>query len=158
MTTVSAFSSHSVMTLPKLGGTAPIRVAAVARTLQKLECMCRSLRSVHVYSGKFHPETGQEGELRFQHSECPKYCVKARGGDGTRFTGGYLHSDQRFSPLLDAMPALVCARVREATKDIRALPIERIDRCSGRMTPAVQRRYLRRNFRINSLSLSSKRG
>jgi len=34
------------------------------------------------------------------------------GGEQARFVCGYLHSDQRFSPLLDAMPALVCVRVR----------------------------------------------
>jgi AraC family transcriptional regulator, alkane utilization regulator len=34
------------------------------------------------------------------------------GGEETQFICGYLHSDQRFSPLLDAMPALVCIRVR----------------------------------------------
>jgi len=35
------------------------------------------------------------------------------GGEETRFICGYLHSDQRFSPLLDAMPALLCIRVRD---------------------------------------------
>ncbi len=34
------------------------------------------------------------------------------GGEEARFVCGYLHSDQRFSPLLDAMPALVCVRLR----------------------------------------------
>jgi len=34
------------------------------------------------------------------------------GGDATRFVCGYLHSDQRFGPLLDAMPAFICVRVR----------------------------------------------
>ncbi len=33
-------------------------------------------------------------------------------GEGTRFVCGYLHSDQRFGPLLDAMPAFICVRVR----------------------------------------------
>lgn len=36
------------------------------------------------------------------------------GGGGARseFVCGYLHSDQRFSPLLDALPAMLCVRVR----------------------------------------------
>jgi AraC family transcriptional regulator, alkane utilization regulator len=34
------------------------------------------------------------------------------GGEETQFICGYLHSDQRFSPLLDALPALLCVRVR----------------------------------------------
>ncbi|HEY7551496.1 MAG TPA: AraC family transcriptional regulator [Hyphomicrobiaceae bacterium] len=34
------------------------------------------------------------------------------GGEEARFVCGYLHSDQRFAPLLDAMPAFVCVRVR----------------------------------------------
>jgi AraC family transcriptional regulator, alkane utilization regulator len=40
--------------------------------------------------------------------------VLKHGGDGeeTRFICGYLHSDQCFSPLLDALPALLCVRVR----------------------------------------------
>lgn len=35
------------------------------------------------------------------------------GGDESRFVCGFLRSDQRFGPLLDAMPALTCVRVRE---------------------------------------------
>jgi len=34
-------------------------------------------------------------------------------GEGARFVCGYLHSDQRFAPLLDAMPTFVCVRVRD---------------------------------------------
>jgi AraC-like DNA-binding protein len=34
------------------------------------------------------------------------------GGEETRFVCGYLHSDQRFGPLLDALPAFVCIRPR----------------------------------------------
>jgi AraC family transcriptional regulator, alkane utilization regulator len=34
------------------------------------------------------------------------------GGEETRFVCGYLHSDQRFGPLLDAMPAFICVRLR----------------------------------------------
>jgi hypothetical protein len=37
------------------------------------------------------------------------------GGEKANFICGYLHSDQRFSPLLDAMPELVCIRVRNGT-------------------------------------------
>jgi AraC family transcriptional regulator, alkane utilization regulator len=37
------------------------------------------------------------------------------GGEESRFICGYLHSDQRFGPLLDAMPALICVRVRNGT-------------------------------------------
>ena len=35
------------------------------------------------------------------------------GGEESRFVCGFLHSDQRFGPLLDAMPALTCVRVRD---------------------------------------------
>lgn len=35
------------------------------------------------------------------------------GGEESRFICGFLHSDQRFGPLLDAMPALTCVRVRD---------------------------------------------
>lgn len=35
------------------------------------------------------------------------------GGEETRFVCGYLHSDQRFGPLLDAMPAFICVRLRD---------------------------------------------
>lgn len=35
------------------------------------------------------------------------------GGEESRFICGFLHTDQRFGPLLDAMPALICVRVRE---------------------------------------------
>jgi len=35
------------------------------------------------------------------------------GAEGTRFVCGFLHSDQRFGPLLDAMPAFICVRVRD---------------------------------------------
>ena len=35
------------------------------------------------------------------------------GGEECRFICGFLHSDQRFGPLLDAMPALTCVRVRD---------------------------------------------
>lgn len=34
------------------------------------------------------------------------------GGQESRFICGFLHSDQRFGPLLDAMPSLTCVRVR----------------------------------------------
>jgi AraC-like DNA-binding protein len=34
------------------------------------------------------------------------------GGPETRFICGYLHSDQCFRPLLDALPAILCVRVR----------------------------------------------
>jgi AraC-like DNA-binding protein len=35
------------------------------------------------------------------------------GGELCRIVCGYLHSDQRFSPLLDAMPAVICVRLRD---------------------------------------------
>lgn len=35
------------------------------------------------------------------------------GGEEARFICGFLHSDQRFGPLIDAMPALTCIRVRD---------------------------------------------
>lgn len=35
------------------------------------------------------------------------------GGEEARFICGFLHSDQRFGPLMDAMPALTCIRARD---------------------------------------------
>ena len=35
------------------------------------------------------------------------------GGEESRFICGFLHCDQRFGPLLDAMPTLTCVRVRD---------------------------------------------
>jgi len=35
------------------------------------------------------------------------------GGEESRFVCGFLHSDHRFGPLLDAMPSLTCVRVRD---------------------------------------------
>lgn len=35
------------------------------------------------------------------------------GGEVCRIVCGYLHSDQRFGPLLDALPALICVRLRD---------------------------------------------
>lgn len=35
------------------------------------------------------------------------------GGEEARFICGFLHSDQRFGPLVEAMPALTCIRVRD---------------------------------------------
>ena len=37
------------------------------------------------------------------------------GGEEARFICGFLHSDQRFAPLLDTLPSLTCIRVREGT-------------------------------------------
>jgi hypothetical protein len=42
------------------------------------------------------------------------------GGEETGFICGYLHSDQRFSPLLDAMPAFLCIRVRNGALILEA--------------------------------------
>jgi AraC-like DNA-binding protein len=42
------------------------------------------------------------------------------GGEEAGFICGYLHSDQRFSPLLNAMPALLCIRVRNGTLILEA--------------------------------------
>lgn len=42
------------------------------------------------------------------------------GGDECRFVCGFLHSDQRFGPLLDAMPALTCIRVRDGAIRLEA--------------------------------------
>jgi AraC family transcriptional regulator, alkane utilization regulator len=42
------------------------------------------------------------------------------GGEPARFVCGYLHSDQRFSPLFDAMPAMICVRLRSGTLVLEA--------------------------------------
>ena len=42
------------------------------------------------------------------------------GGKESRFICGYLHSDQLFNPLLDAMPAVVCVRVRNGAPVVEA--------------------------------------
>jgi AraC family transcriptional regulator, alkane utilization regulator len=48
--------------------------------------------------------------------------VLKHGGDGeeTRFICGYLHSDQRFAPLLDALPELACVRTRNGALILEA--------------------------------------
>lgn len=45
-----------------------------------------------------------------------RITVLQHGGEGeeSRFICGFLHSDQRFAPLLDTMPSLTCIRVRES--------------------------------------------
>lgn len=53
------------------------------------------------------------------------------GGESTHFVCGFLHSDQRFGPLLDAMPELICIRVRNG-----AIVIESFTG-SGRFTEPV---------------------
>jgi AraC-like DNA-binding protein len=42
------------------------------------------------------------------------------GGKESRLICGYLHSDQLFSPLLDAMPAVICVRVRNGALVLEA--------------------------------------
>ena len=42
------------------------------------------------------------------------------GGDVCRFVCGFLHSDQRFGPLLDTMPALTCVRMRDGALHLEA--------------------------------------
>jgi AraC-like DNA-binding protein len=42
------------------------------------------------------------------------------GGEESGFICGYLHSDQRFDPLLNALPALLCARVRKGVLVLEA--------------------------------------
>ena len=42
------------------------------------------------------------------------------GGDACRFVCGFLHSDQRFGPLLDTMPALTCVRMRDGALHLDA--------------------------------------
>ena len=49
--------------------------------------------------------------------EADRVTVLNHGGGGevSRFICGFLHSDQRFGPLIEAMPALTCIRVREGS-------------------------------------------
>jgi AraC-like DNA-binding protein len=42
------------------------------------------------------------------------------GGEECHFVCGFLHSDQRFGPLLDTMPALTCVRVRNGALHLEA--------------------------------------
>lgn len=42
------------------------------------------------------------------------------GGAESRFICGFLHADQRFNPLLDAMPAVICVRSRNSTLTLEA--------------------------------------
>jgi AraC family transcriptional regulator, alkane utilization regulator len=50
----------------------------------------------------------------YAHPSRDQITVLEHGGGGeeTRFICGYLHSDQCFRPLLDALPAVLCIRVR----------------------------------------------
>jgi AraC family transcriptional regulator, alkane utilization regulator len=54
------------------------------------------------------------------------------GGEGTRFVCGFLHSDQRFGPLLDALPAFICVRVREGRVVLDAF--SETERCAEPVT------------------------
>ncbi len=49
------------------------------------------------------------------HPAADRITVLRHGGGGeeARFICGFLHSDQRFGPLIEAMPALTCIRVRD---------------------------------------------
>ena len=46
------------------------------------------------------------------------------GGKAARFICGFLHSDQRFSPLLDSLPTFICIRLRNGTVSVETLSNE----------------------------------
>ena len=43
------------------------------------------------------------------------------GGKAARFVCGFLHSDQRFAPLLDCLPSFICIRLRNGTVSVETL-------------------------------------
>lgn len=57
----------------------------------------------------YRPVEGQVAVLQF-----------GGGGAPCRFVCGFLHSDQKFNPLLDAMPTMLCVRVRGPSLIIEA--------------------------------------
>jgi AraC family transcriptional regulator, alkane utilization regulator len=42
------------------------------------------------------------------------------GGEESRYLCGFMHSDHRFGPLIDAMPSLTCVRVRDGASVLEA--------------------------------------
>jgi AraC-like DNA-binding protein len=46
------------------------------------------------------------------------------GGPATNLVCGYLHCDQRFNPLLGAMPQVVCVRIKDGAALVRATGID----------------------------------
>jgi AraC-like DNA-binding protein len=95
-------------------GSAPIQiekgdVIVLARADQ---CVLESdpgLKPVPIKDVFSQPTSDQIAELNY-----------GGGGEATRFICGYLHSDQRFGPLLDALPALLRVRVRDGTLSLES--------------------------------------
>jgi AraC-like DNA-binding protein len=54
------------------------------------------------------------------------------GGKAARFICGFLHSDQRFAPLLDSLPTFICIRLRNGTVSVETVSEE------GQRTQPVQ--------------------
>ena len=46
------------------------------------------------------------------------------GGKAARFICGFLHSDQRFAPLLDSLPTFICIRLRNGTVNVETVSKE----------------------------------
>jgi AraC-like DNA-binding protein len=88
------------------GAVQPIRieqgdVVVFARGAQHIVASDLGLTPVPI-GGIYRPLPGQVASVQY-----------GGGGNECRFVCGFLHSDQRFGPLLDAMPALTCVRVRD---------------------------------------------
>lgn len=61
-----------------------------------------------------------------------QHIVHGGGGPSTRFVCGYLHADQRFNPLLEALPVVLCVRQREGSVVLESVS------CDGTITsPAI---------------------
>jgi AraC-like DNA-binding protein len=91
------------------GNTAPIRietgdVMVFPRGDQHVMASDPGLTPVPIPS--IFPKISTEQVTRVKHGG---------GGEEAHFVCGYLHSDQRFAPLFDAMPTLVCVRMRNDT-------------------------------------------
>ena len=90
--------------------------------------MCGKLKPIKIETGDVivFPRGDQHvmaSDLGLTHVPIPSIFPKVSadrvtlvkhggGGEEARFVCGYLHSDQRFGPLLDALPAFVCIRPR----------------------------------------------
>lgn len=59
----------------------------------------------------------------YKNPSSEHIAVVRHGGDGeaAQFICGFLHSDQRFAPLLESLPALLCIRLRNGSVFIEAI-------------------------------------
>jgi AraC-like DNA-binding protein len=114
LTIVSPCSGLTVHAVFSYGKLAPVEletgdVVVIARGDQHVMASDLGLTPIPIKEIYAHPLRDQITALKH-----------GGGGAETGFICGYLHSDQRFSPLLDAMPALLTIRVRNGALILEA--------------------------------------